>query len=205
MTNRVVDLCTGTGCIPLLLAAELERCKVLGVDISPRALRLAIRNRGHNAAVLRDGSEVVFLEADVLGEMPELVYLLLAVFDEIDSDLEREGVDVVVANPPYISPRGYERETARSVRLWEPKLALVPEGRMKGDGFYPRIGWVARRLEAGCVVAEVGGLEQARRVQTYWEEIGWEGTGIWRDFAGRGRTVVGWRKGWEWTKNGPNQ
>jgi len=112
------------------------------------------------------------------------VYILLAVFDEIDSDLEREGVDVVVANPPYISPRGYERETARSVKLWEPRLALVPEGGIEGDGFYPQIGRVARSLQAGCVVAEVGGLEQARRVQMCWREIGWEGTGIWKDFAG---------------------
>ena len=34
--------------------------------------------------------------------------------------------DIIISNPPYISPRGYVRETHRSVRNWEPKLALVP-------------------------------------------------------------------------------
>lgn len=198
---KVVDLCTGTGCIPLLLAAQAEVATV-GVDISPRALSLAVQNRSHNSDALKAASKVEFIEGDVLGNEEELLYSIHACFDEIDPQPPRETVDVVVANPPYISAGGYARETARSVRLWEPRLAL--EADQDGDVFYPHIGRIAWELGAAAVVAEVGGLAQAERVRGYWEGVGWVGSAVWKDFAGKGRTVVAWREGGEWVKNGPN-
>ncbi|KAF8248860.1 S-adenosyl-L-methionine-dependent methyltransferase [Wilcoxina mikolae CBS 423.85] len=198
---KVVDLCTGTGCIPLLLTAETLVLAV-GVDISPSALSLAIQNREHNREALKPASKVEFIEGDVLAhDIDELVYSIHACFDEIDPVM-RESVDVVVANPPYISAGGYARETARSVRLWEPRVAL--EAEEDGDVFYPQIGRIAWSLGAKAVVAEVGGWEQAERVRACWEGMGWSGSTVWKDFAGRGRTVVAWREGGEWVVNGPN-
>jgi HemK-like putative methylase len=200
---KVVDLCTGTGCIPLLLAAETPVAAV-GVDVSPYALGLAMRNVRHNAERLKEGSTVEVLDGDLLAEdeeMEQLLYSLHAYFDEMDPG--HEAVDVVVSNPPYISADGYKRETARSVRNWEPRIALEAED--QGDVFYPRIGGIAWELGARAVVAEVGGWEQAERVRSCWKEMGWVGTEVWSDFAGRGRTVVAWREGGEWIREGPNE
>ncbi|KAA8896004.1 S-adenosyl-L-methionine-dependent methyltransferase [Sphaerosporella brunnea] len=202
---KVVDLCTGTGCIPLLLAAEAQ-VQAVGVDISPRALALAMRNVRHNIGALKPGSRVEIVEGDLLAaaeEIDQLLYSMHACFDEMDPEGLHHKVDVVISNPPYISADGYKRETTRSVRNWEPRLALEAEN--GGDVFYPRIGGIAMELGADAVVAEVGGWDQAERVQAYWKEMGWIGTAVWKDFAGRGRTVVGWTDGGEWIKDGPHQ
>ena len=203
---KVVDLCTGTGCIPLLLAAEMPVVAV-GVDISHAALELAMENLAHNQDVLKAQSRVQFVDGDVLSEeQDEVLYAIHACFDDMDQFHAESGgagiVDVVVSNPPYISSDGYKRETARSVRNWEPRIAL--EAGMGGDVFYPRVGSIAWELGARVVVAEVGGWEQAERVRKYWTDIGWAGTAVWKDFAGRGRTVVAWRQGAEWVRNGPS-
>lgn len=108
-------------------------------------------------------------------------------------------IDVVVANPPYISQRGFERETARSVRNYEPALALVG-----GDMFYGPVARIAHRVGAKVVLVEVGGWEQAERVRRAWVDNGeWEGVHIWLDYAGKGRGVVAWKEGWEWVRDGP--
>lgn len=122
-----------------------------------------------------------------------------------------EKVDVVVSNPPYISSRGFDTETARSVRNYEPKLALVPpqkgyesvsEG--SGDTFYPVVAGIAEKLDAKVLMVEVGGCEQAGRVKAQWQERNaWKGVGIWKDYAGKGRGVVAWKEGWEWAEEGP--
>lgn len=104
--------------------------------------------------------------------------------------------DIVTANPPYISPAGYARETEGSVRRWEPRLALVPELRGKGGGdgnkgdtFYPALISFARYVGAKVLLMEVGGTEQARRVvetvlATGDGERAWEGVEVWCDGLG---------------------
>jgi len=83
-------------------------------------------------------------------------------------------LDVLTCNPPYVSPRGFRRDTARSVRNHEPKLAQVPQPRRGGDGryascrledvFYARLLDIGAVLRPRVLLCEVGGLEQARRV-----------------------------------------
>jgi hypothetical protein len=132
---RLLDLCTGTGCIPLLFQHELHAARddiqvqALGVDVADEALELA----RHNAQKLgnnrpgEDGGQLELLQADVLldpfadlcrGPLPLKVAL------------NRHGYspfwDILISNPPYISPTGYWKTTTRSVRGFEPKLALVP-------------------------------------------------------------------------------
>lgn len=100
------------------------------------------------------------------------------------------GWDILVSNPPYISPEGYRCTTTRSVRQWEPKRALVPPPRYRpvefscssgigisigvrrdrdsdesvGDRFYPEILHVAQQTGPKVVAMEVGDMEQAERV-----------------------------------------
>ncbi|KAI9824793.1 MAG: hypothetical protein M1832_001621 [Thelocarpon impressellum] len=179
---RVLDLCTGTGCIPLLLYAQLSSIsdlKVTGVDVSPLALRLARRNREHNIALGKLPASadkgVDFVEADVLAH---------------DSTWTRETAtcDILTANPPYISPASYLTTTARSVRNHEPKLALVPPRRpsaspeAEGDTFFPPILRHAIALGAQLAVLEVADLAQALRVARLVLATGeWAGVEVWRD------------------------
>ncbi|KAL7271002.1 hypothetical protein RUND412_006270 [Rhizina undulata] len=194
---NILDLCTGTGCIPLLLYSLLSRSgydiAARGIDISPHALSLARRNLVHN---FPSGDVVVeFVRADVFSG------------NEMTSGTGDRQWDVVISNPPYISPSSYAHSTTRSVRNFEPKLALVPPTPSAsfvhpGDTFYPRISQLAVKLGSSAVMAEVEGWEQARRVLELWRDQ-WAGVTIWQDYAGHGRIVVAWMDGWEWMENGP--
>jgi methylase of polypeptide subunit release factors len=151
---RILDWCTGSGCVALLLAVLARQGagaepRVLGLDFSDAAVGLARRNLAANAGriVLLSGtspsasSAVRFERADIFDEVDWRAHL------GPDGGLpEEEGttrqsktnetaaggygqdgfVDVLVANPPYISQRGFDRDTARSVRNYEPRLALQP-------------------------------------------------------------------------------
>lgn len=95
---RVMDICTGTGCIALTMKAELN-CAVTGVDISAAAIRLSRENATRNQL------EVEFQLGDVFA-------------------MEPVACDLITANPPYISLEEYT-ELEPTVREFEPKLALV--------------------------------------------------------------------------------
>lgn len=104
--GRIVDFCTGSGCIAWTLAAETG-ASVVGVDISAEALAVA---RGQFAEEeLRQ--RVEFRQEDVLGEV-----------DAYWSELEGT-VDVVVSNPPYIMDSEKPAMNA-NVLDWEPSIAL---------------------------------------------------------------------------------
>ena len=101
---RVLDLGTGTGCIPITLALELQNPEVYALDVSVQALAVARKN------ALQLGAKVEFLEGDLLGSIPNL-----ALFD------------VLVSNPPYVPLRD-QGEMHVNVLNFEPHLALfVPD------------------------------------------------------------------------------
>ncbi|KAL8708138.1 MAG: hypothetical protein Q9220_006899 [cf. Caloplaca sp. 1 TL-2023] len=214
---RVLDLCTGSGCIPLLLysllATTFEGIEIRGVDISPKAVGLARRNVEFN---ISKGLLPASARAQVRFEVGDVFD------DDVGVGVGRGGLmgegkgvgegeyDVVVANPPYISRRGWERDTARSVRGYEPKSALVPPRTSTstspsttevedGDAFYPRIIEIADRVKAKVLAMEVGGIAQARRVVGMLERGGkWKGREIWRDGMTIGSNALeeeGTRKG----------
>ena len=251
---KVLDLCTGSGCIPILLHnllyPPLSRTvsvtqdlgtenrlilppRILGVDISGVAISLAKRNLQTNvtegstdaSAILPGG--VGFIQGDILD--PDSWVREASTFFNGDgaSDVGRDEeqwqwpkVDMVISNPPYISPRDYIVTTARSVRRWEPKIALVPPSvppsgpfwprstilnqqtaatlseRGMGDDFYPYISYLAHMFHAKALLVEVGGDPgQAHRVQEIFAKM-WDGkqnTAIWRDWGRRKRGVVVWR------------
>ena len=112
---------------------------------------------------------------------------------------------MLVANPPYISPSSFDRDTSRSVRNHEPRDALVPllpetvvDGGARscinpGDAFYPRLLELASRVAARVLLVEVADMAQAERVaaMVVMERGGWEGCEIWRDWpAGGGGEAV---------------
>jgi release factor glutamine methyltransferase len=122
---RILDLGTGTGCIPISLALELSSSEVYAVDVSATALEVARQN----AATL--GAKVEFLEGDLLGKIP--------VFDPLD---------LIVSNPPYVPLRD-QAEMHANVLNFEPHLALfVPDE--DPFVFYRAIGiWGKQLLKLG--------------------------------------------------------
>ncbi|KAI1305636.1 S-adenosyl-L-methionine-dependent methyltransferase [Xylaria venustula] len=174
--------------------------RVFGFDVEPRAVRLARRNLRHNFRSSRNygsvdsnriNKEVVegavaFRQADIFTDE------WMAYLDEEPKTAPHEDrrarerrVDVLVSNPPYISQRGFRVDTARSVRNYEPKLALVPAGVSlctpstpqaparssitpqtcaPEDIFYARLLEIADELCSRIAAFEVGDTAQAIRV-----------------------------------------
>ncbi|KAF2744554.1 S-adenosyl-L-methionine-dependent methyltransferase [Sporormia fimetaria CBS 119925] len=221
---RVLDLCTGTGCIPLLFRHELlsarndTRLQLLGIDISPSALALA----KHNAQRLTNDTphiSIEFLRSNILSTAPpdSLAHTLT-------THSQPTTWEILISNPPYISPSAFWKSTTRSVRGFEPKLALVPPALKpgigdteQGDVFYSRLLAVAEEVGARVVLVEVADLEQAGRVARIVKKKNvWDGVEIWRDWpdgheeeqgggdeerlgckilgSGNGRSVVFWRE-----------
>jgi len=96
--------------------------------------------------------------------------------------------DILISNPPYISPSAFWKTTTRSVRGFEPKLALVPPPKEqqsdteRGDMFYPRLLELAREVEAKVVLLEISDMEQAIRVSQRALKLNiFDGVEIWRE------------------------
>lgn len=223
---RFLDLCTGTGCIPLLFRHEFAAhrkdvdLRILGIDISDKSLGLAHHNLQKNEIgnEARNGM-TNFAKADVLADpFGDLTPgAPLPVRNVLNYNKWASFWDILISNPPYISPSAYWKTTMRSVRKYEPKLALVPPPRSKfddtqqGDMFYPRLLKIAQEVEAKVVLLEVADLEQALRVARLAQKLGvFDGIEIWRDNPdtssqstsedgfdvhgeGNGRSVVCWR------------
>lgn len=210
-TVRVLDLCTGTGCVALGVYEILSRrvrgmgkdkhegrglyeVKVTGFDISTTALDLARRSLRHNISLghlpKEAAEDIEFTRADILAasssstspsraDQPKAPYIL-DVLQAQDSRSKQDDFDILTANPPYISPAhfslGSSGRTARSVRKYEPSLALVPGQSINpprvwpddvkitpGDEFYYHILPLTFALNVGLTVLEVGDTEQAHR------------------------------------------
>jgi len=101
---RILDLCTGSGCIALALAQAFPRAYVVGVDIAPEAVALAQENARANGV-----SNGEFVVGDVASATLSLA---------------PARFDLVVSNPPYITPDEFA-SLAPEVAAWEDKRALV--------------------------------------------------------------------------------
>lgn len=99
---RILDVCTGSGCIAIVLAAHLPQAKVTALDISHTALETARRNAAMNGVSIR------FIEDDALNGMPSLA---------------GETFDIIVSNPPYI-PHSEIESMHVNVTRYEPHEAL---------------------------------------------------------------------------------
>ena len=101
---RILDIGTGSGCIPVSLAHRLPKAEVESWDISEDALQVARRNAERN------GVEVLFRQKDVLKASPD-----------------EARYDVIVSNPPYIAEKE-KVDMEANVLDWEPSIALfVPD------------------------------------------------------------------------------
>lgn len=165
---RVLDLCTGSGCIAVSLAKLGGFESVVAADISEEALKVARRN-----------GEVI------LGK-EKITFRLSDLYDAIEAD---EAFDVIVSNPPYI-PTEVIKELQPEVRDYEPFLAL--DGKEDGLYFYRRLAAESRNYlnPGGALYLEIG-YDQKDAVSTLLEEAGFIKIRSWCDAAGLDRVVSG--------------
>jgi hypothetical protein len=167
--------------------------RILGVDISKDALQLAFHNlkraQKDKAWNLQDKAHISFLSADVLrdpfADQPQGPLPLKVALNRMKLP---QFWDIVISNPPYISPKEYWKTTTRSVRGFEPKLALVPPQDAgdadlpQGDAFYQPLLNIARDVEAKIILLEIADLDQALRVASQARKMRiFDGIEIWRD------------------------
>ena len=115
---RILDLCTGSGCVALAIAKNLKAVQVVAIDLSPAA-----------AAIARQNVDALKLDDRVTVETGDL-------FEPISRLVDARPFHMIVANPPYIRSADVA-DLDRSVRAFEPKLAL--DGGPDGLAIHRRI------------------------------------------------------------------
>lgn len=204
---RILDLCSGTGCIALLLHSLLKPppgshpsypisstnglgIEVLGLDISDRAVSLAQLNLSNNIekGLLHPAActDIRFATCDIRDVDGVSGKLFIETVVQEDGTTQahfrskpkdQEAIDtswdIVISNPPYISEREFigSGVVERSVRRYEPRLALIPPNDeheealpSQPDLFYRLLLSIASKLDAPLLIMEVGDTEQANRV-----------------------------------------
>lgn len=160
---RVLDLCTGSGCIAVSLAKLCQNLSVDAADISAEALEVAKRNAA------RLNAEVQFYQGDLF--------------------CTGQQYDCIVSNPPYIRTDVIET-LSEEVRCHEPYQAL--DGKEDGLYFYRRIikESGAYLKQGGRLLFEIG-YDQAEEVSTLMQEAGYYDITVKQDLAGLDRVVAG--------------
>lgn len=170
-STRVLDLCAGTGCVGLTVAALMKNTRAVLVDLSDGALDLCKRNiRRHKLT-----GRAVYLKGDALQPPSHAL----------------GQFDVLVCNPPYI-PTGDLAGLDASVKDFEPMMAL--DGGADGLDFYRGITslWQPALKPGGHLLYEVG-IGQAEQVAWLLVKAGYENICITRDTGGIDRVVEGQR------------
>ena len=162
--SSILDMCTGSGCIILSLLHFTKDCRGTGVDLSEKALKVAVQN----AEKLE--KECTFIHSDL--------------FEHINGKY-----DVIVSNPPYIATKEIEA-LEPEVRMHEPMMAL--DGFEDGLFFYREIVSVSVNYlnPEGWLMFEIG-YDQGEQVSEMMKTAGYTDVKVIKDLAGLDRVVVG--------------
>lgn len=166
--SRILDLCSGSGCIAISLAFTFPSAEIIGADISPEALQVARKN----AENMNLGRKVNFVQSDI--------------FENIDGRF-----DFIISNPPYI-PTDVIATLSPEVRN-EPRLAL--DGGPDGLEVIRKITFSAPSyLEPGGLLALEIGCAQSEKVLKFFNAEEWEAPFSRKDFAGIERFIFARKK-----------
>lgn len=172
---RILDMCTGSGCLLLSLLMELPDAIGTGVDISEAALAVAERNRKN----LELEKRAVLVQSDTFsGDY----------FQKNSGNISLE-YDMLISNPPYI-PTEDIGKLMEEVRFHDPVLAL--DGREDGLYFYRRITEQAGKYlkPGGWLMYEIG-CEQGTDVSAIMQGEGFTEVTVKKDLTGLDRVVIG--------------
>ena len=164
---RVLDMCTGSGCILVSLMHYSNDCSGVGADLSKDALTVA---RSNAEKLLHPDQSIEFIQSDL--------------FEQVTGKFE-----IIVSNPPYIRPDVIET-LMPEVREHEPMMAL--NGGADGLDFYREIVSGSKEYLAGggMLFFEIG-YDQGEDVKTLMEQAGFAEVNVVQDYAGLDRVVYG--------------
>ena len=168
---RILDMCTGSGCILISLLHYSNDCEGVGADLSEEALKVAMDNakRLSNNGI-SDKMSVSFVHTDL--------------FEQIDGKF-----DIIVSNPPYIKTEVI-KGLMPEVRDYEPMMAL--DGTEDGLYFYRKIITDAKKYlsRGGQLFFEIG-YDQGQEVSDLMRKEGYTCVEVEKDLAGLDRVVYG--------------
>jgi len=165
---KIIDIGTGSGCIPISLKKELPMTEVSAIDVSDGALEVAQKN------ALTNNITVHFIKKDILSHTELL--------------LENQKWDIIVSNPPYVRLLEKE-EIKKNVLEYEPHLALF----VADDDallFYRKIATLARTCltENGYLFFEINQYLGAETVALL-ENLGFKNIQLRQDIYGNNRMI----------------
>lgn len=171
---RILDLCTGSGCIAWTMALSIPGSRVTAVDISDAALEVAAGQDFASELKSKETFKPEFIKADVL---------------DSEQEIELGPFDMVLSNPPYIMESEKE-DMRRNVLEYEPESALfVPDD----DPllFYRAIARWSQRFMShdGVGLTEVN-ESLARQTETVFKAAGYAHTEIVRDLSDKNRYII---------------
>lgn len=195
---RVLDMCTGSGCILISLLHYSNGCEGLGVDLSAEALKVAKRNAqrilGENFSETKDCGVKTFEtesdDAETAINTAENETAGRARFLQSDLFENVEGkFEIIVSNPPYIASAEVDK-LMPEVRDHEPRMAL--DGTADGLEFYRRIIEEAGQhlVSSGMLFFEIG-YDQGQAVSELMRQHGYREVQVVQDYAGLDRVVYG--------------
>lgn len=171
---RILDLCTGSGCIAWTMALSIPGSRVTAVDISDAALEVAAGQDFASELKSKETFKPEFIKADVL---------------DSEQEIELGSFDMVLSNPPYIMESEKE-DMRRNVLEYEPESALfVPDD----DPllFYRAIArWSQRFMSPDGVGLSEVNETLARQTETVFRAAGYAHTEIVRDLSDKNRYIV---------------
>ncbi|ARS37149.1 peptide chain release factor N(5)-glutamine methyltransferase [Pontibacter actiniarum] len=164
---RVLDICAGSGCIPLALAANQPNADVYGLEVSEGALQVARSNAA------KYGLPVEWLQADIFEPVQRVA---------------AGSLDIITSNPPYVLEEEKE-QMRKNVLQYEPHLALfVPN--QDPLRYYRRITEVGLQLlkKGGILYFEIN-ERYGKAVQEFMLEAGFAEAQVVQDLFGKDRIV----------------
>lgn len=171
---RILDLCTGSGCIAWTMALSIPGSRVTAVDISDAALEVAAGQDFASELKSKETFRPEFIKADVL---------------DSEQEIELGHFDMVLSNPPYIMESEKE-DMRRNVLEYEPESALfVPDD----DPllFYRAIArWSQRFMSPDGVGLSEVNESLARQTETVFKAAGYAHTEIVRDLSDKNRYII---------------
>ncbi len=163
--KNILEIGTGSGCVAVSLIKERPNCRIVAIDKSPKAIKVAKKN----AEIHHVGKKINFLNIDV---------------DKYFSN----KYDIIISNPPYIT-NSELLSLDKDVKLNEPKIAL--SGGFSGlEIFFKIINKCNRLLKNnGMLILEIG-HKQGNKLKQYLKSKGFNKFKIYKDLSGKNRCLI---------------
>ena len=162
---NIFDIGTGSGCIAITLAKEIENSNVIGIDKSIMSLQVSKKNSAE-----LNVENVTFFEMDILNQYP------------------KEKFDLVISNPPYVPKKEFSG-LMKDVKDFEPEIALTDFD--DGLTFYKRISKIIPHIlkdDSSCIL-ELGLGNHPEKVLLIFKESGYSNIEIFDDYNGDKRVL----------------